>query len=156
MALASLSVAGQWVFFLFGRRMFELQFPDLAGNPDLVDELADHIAAFSIAAIARTSLAARGRARAKRKPPRVPARRCGRGRILRESRPDRAAQSKDRSQRQLNSHHDAGSAGAGRLVGDEYNNYMKTNDKNDSRASAAEPCESGAPAFLADDRFPTC
>ena len=50
-ALASLSITGQWVFFLFGRRMFEFQFPAMAGNPGLVDQLADHIADFSIAAI---------------------------------------------------------------------------------------------------------
>ena len=50
-ALASLSVAGQWLFFLYGRRMLEHQIPIIARAPDLVDKLADHIAAFSIAAI---------------------------------------------------------------------------------------------------------
>ena len=50
-ALASLSVAGQWLFFLYGRRMLEHQIPIIARAPDLVDKLADHITAFSIAAI---------------------------------------------------------------------------------------------------------
>jgi len=49
--LASLSIAGQWAFFLFGRRLFEFQFPELARKASLVDRLADHIAAFSIAGI---------------------------------------------------------------------------------------------------------
>lgn len=49
--LASLSIAGQWAFFLFGRRLFEFQFPELARKASLVDQLADHIAAFSIAGI---------------------------------------------------------------------------------------------------------
>jgi TetR/AcrR family transcriptional regulator, regulator of cefoperazone and chloramphenicol sensitivity len=50
-ALAGMSIAGQWVFFLFGRRLFEFQFPDIARQPALVDRLADHITVFSIAAI---------------------------------------------------------------------------------------------------------
>ncbi|MCL4689240.1 MAG: CerR family C-terminal domain-containing protein [Burkholderiales bacterium] len=50
-ALSALSAASQWVFFLFGRRMFELQFPALAAGPRRIDRLADHIAASAIAAM---------------------------------------------------------------------------------------------------------
>ena len=50
-ALAALSAASQWVFFLFGRRMFEVQFPALASGPRRVDRLADHIAASALAAM---------------------------------------------------------------------------------------------------------
>lgn len=49
-ALAALSAASQWAFFLFGKRMFEYRFPGLAANPGLVDRLAEHIASSSIAA----------------------------------------------------------------------------------------------------------
>ena len=49
--LVSLSIAGQWAFFLFGRRLFEFQFPEMARKDSLVEQLADHIAAFSIAGI---------------------------------------------------------------------------------------------------------
>lgn len=50
-SLCALSAASQWVFFLFGRRMFELQFPALAAGPRRIDRLADHIAASAIAAM---------------------------------------------------------------------------------------------------------
>ena len=50
-SLCALSAASQWVFFLFGRRMFELQFPLLATGPRRVDRLADHIATSAIAAM---------------------------------------------------------------------------------------------------------
>ena len=69
--LASLSIAGQWAFFLFGRRLFEFQFPDLARKASLVDRLADHIAAFSIAGIRarRLELEARALLRGSEKAP---------------------------------------------------------------------------------------
>lgn len=50
-SLCALSAASQWVFFLFGRRMFEMQFPALATGPRRVDRLADHMAASAIAAM---------------------------------------------------------------------------------------------------------
>ena len=53
-SLATLSTASQWVFFLFGRRMFEAVFPALATDPDVVDRLVDHIAFSSIAAMRAT------------------------------------------------------------------------------------------------------
>jgi AcrR family transcriptional regulator len=53
-SLAGLSAASQWTFFLFGRRMFESVFPALAGEPGLVDRLAEHIAFSSIAAMRAT------------------------------------------------------------------------------------------------------
>ena len=51
LALATFSIAGQWSPFLFGRRVLEDRFPDLARCPDLVDRLARHIVAFSLAAL---------------------------------------------------------------------------------------------------------
>lgn len=51
-ALAALSTASQWAFYLFGRRLFEFQFPALAADPALVERLAGHITDFSLAAIA--------------------------------------------------------------------------------------------------------
>ena len=62
--LTTLSIAGQWAFFLFGRRLFEFQFPDLARKAAIVDQVADHIAAFSIAGIRarRQELEAQGTA----------------------------------------------------------------------------------------------
>lgn len=60
LALASLSVVGQWAFFLFGRRMFEHQFPEIARGREAIDQLAEHIASFSIAGVRarRTALEA--------------------------------------------------------------------------------------------------
>jgi len=59
-ALASLSVEAQWLFFLYGRRMLEHQIPDIARDPGLVDKLAQHVAAFSIAAIGARRLQLEG------------------------------------------------------------------------------------------------
>jgi AcrR family transcriptional regulator len=72
-SLAGLSAASQWTFFLYGRRMLESVFPALAGDPGLVDRLADHIASSSIAAMRAT------RARLEALPaPKGPPRRPGR------------------------------------------------------------------------------
>lgn len=74
-ALASLSVAGQWAFFLYGRRMFEFRFADLAGRPDVVDRLADHIAEFSVAALRARRLQLEGPGRRRSKPAAVESKR---------------------------------------------------------------------------------
>jgi len=80
-SLATLSTASQWVFFLFGRRMFETVFPALANDPDLVDRLVDHIAFSSIAAMRATRERIEGAAAASRPPRRrAPAERAGKRR----------------------------------------------------------------------------
>ena len=58
--LASLSAVSQWAFFLFGRRLFEAQYPALAADPSRVDRLTDHIAASSLAAMRETRLCLEG------------------------------------------------------------------------------------------------
>ena len=80
-SLATLSAASQWVFFLFGRRMFEAVFPALAGDPDVVDRLVDHIAFSSIAAMRATRERIEAATAASRPPRRrAPAERAGKRR----------------------------------------------------------------------------
>ncbi|MGE0357275.1 MAG: CerR family C-terminal domain-containing protein [Burkholderiales bacterium] len=50
-SLACLSVAGQWESLPFARRALESRFAAIAAGPDLVDRVARHIVAFSVAAL---------------------------------------------------------------------------------------------------------
>ena len=79
-ALASLSAASQFTFFLFGRRLFEAQFPVLAADPAVVDRLAGHISAACLAAMRATREQLEGERRARVTPAR-PAQAMAKGEI---------------------------------------------------------------------------